>query len=35
MIQIIKQIDWRLVLILILSATPTVLGIWKLFELVS
>jgi hypothetical protein len=35
MIQIIKSIDWKLVLFLMLAATPSVLGFWKLFELVT
>jgi hypothetical protein len=35
MIQFIKQIDWKLVLFLMLAAVPSVLGLWKLFELVT
>jgi hypothetical protein len=35
MIRIIKSIDWKLVLFLIIAATPSVLGIWKLFELIT
>jgi hypothetical protein len=33
MIRIIKSIDWKLVFVLIVAATPSVLGFWKLFEL--
>ena len=35
MIHFIKSIDWRLVLFLMIAATPSVLGIWKLFELLT